>query len=441
MIVMNLLIEWINSLVSSLNTREMAIIIWVIVFLVIIIFIKNTRKAVFDLLRIFFSTKLIIPFIGMTLYISLISYLLSQIGLLNLSLIKDVIFWFIIAAIPLFFKASDINKKYKNFFRNNIFEFISLTTIFSFFINFYTFNIIIELILQPILLFILLLIAFSKSQEKYKPAEKFLSTIFLIIVIYLILNFIYNLFINPNGFAKINTGIIYILPPILTITLLPYIYVLALYIEYDTFYLRLKVVVDDSKTYKYVFKKVLKKYNLDFFRLTAFLSEFKIFNIHKKEDIEKEIVKAEKRIIKKNSTDFTNISSLTLSTLYSAFNIFENKFVSFYKQIDLKIEDNSTDTTLNLTFYDDDELVGEIISYITIERNIKGMITVSDESTTITGQNAAAYSDDAAIGAYIFIDDNDKGEKMIINIDFDPIYPTAYNIIKNTLIIKQNPSD
>jgi hypothetical protein len=95
-------------------------------------------------------------------------------------------------------------------------------------------------------------------------------------VIYLILNFIYNLFINPNGFLNINTGIIYILPPILTVTLLPYIYILALYIEYDSFYLRLKGVFNDSKTYNNVFKKVFKKYNLDFFGLTAFLSEFRI---------------------------------------------------------------------------------------------------------------------------------------------------------------------
>ena len=69
------------------------------------------------------------------------------------------------------------------------------------------------------------------------------------------------------------------------------------------------------------------------------------------------------------------------------------------------------------------------------------MITVSNEDTMIAGQKAAVYSDTGAIGAYIFIDDNDKGEKMIINIDFDPAFPTAYNIIKNTLIIKQNPSE
>jgi hypothetical protein len=418
----------------------MAIIIWLIVFLIIIFFIKSIRNAVFSVIRAFLAIKLIVPFIGMTLYISLILYLLSLIGLFNAILIKDALFWFIIGAIPLFFKAVDIEKKYKKFFRNNAIEFIKLTTFFNFFINFYTFNIIIELILVPVVIVIVLLVAVSKTDEKYKIVENFLNFIIIIIVAYLILNFIYNLFTNPNGFLNANTGLTYILPAILTITLLPYIYILALYIEYDTFYLRLKMVFTDSETYKYVFKKVFKKYNLDFFGLIAFLSEFRIYNMQNNEDINKEILRAEKRVINKNSTYSINISSLTYNTFNSMFSIFENKFISFTKQGNLKIEDYSTDTNLLLMFYDDyDEIIGEINSSTTTEKNIEGMITISNKMKIIAGQKAAAYSNAGAIGSYIFIDDNEKGNKMIITIDFDPAFSRAYNIIENTLVLKQNP--
>jgi hypothetical protein len=222
---------------------------------------------------------------------------------------------------------------------------------------------------------------------------------------------------------------------------LPYIYALALYIEYDSFYSRLKAVPNISKIYKYVFKKVFKKYNLDFFGLTAFLPEFRFYNIQNNADIKKEILKAEKRVNNKNSTDSTKTSHSTLNTFHSMYSPFENKFVSFSKRGDLKIEDKSTDTKLDLMFYDDDELVGQIISDSTTEKNIKGMIALSNESTTIAERKAVIYSDSLAIGAYIFIDDNYKGDKMIISIDFDPAFPTAYNIIENTLMIKQNPRE
>ncbi|PKL67012.1 MAG: hypothetical protein CVV28_08120 [Methanobacteriales archaeon HGW-Methanobacteriales-1] len=436
------LIELINSVTSSLSTREIAIIILLFVFLIIIFSIKSTRKAIFDLLRIILSAKkVIIPFIGMTLYISLILYLLYYIELFNISLVKNAIFWFIIGAIPLFYKTNDIEKKYKNFFRNNVIECFALPAIFSFLINFNTFNVIIELILISIIIFIVLLISVSKTNAKYKPAEKFFSIILVIIFLCLILNFIYNLFINPNGFLSKNTLITFILPAILTIFLLPYIYALALYIEYDSFYSRLKAVPNISKIYKYVFKKVFKKYNLDFFGLTAFLPEFRFYNIQNNADIKKEILKAEKRVNNKNSTDSTKTSHSTLNTFHSMYSPFENKFVSFSKRGDLKIEDKSTDTKLDLMFYDDDELVGQIISDSTTEKNIKGMIALSNESTTIAERKAVIYSDSLAIGAYIFIDDNYKGDKMIISIDFDPAFPTAYNIIENTLMIKQNPRE
>src|SRR5690606_11198386 len=133
-------------------------------------------------------------------------------------------------------------------------------------------------------------------------------------------------------------------------------------------------VPNTSKTYKYIFKKVFKKYNLNFFRLTAFLREFRIYNIRNNEDIEKEILKAEKRVTNKNSTDLPNTSSHTINTFNSIYSPFENKFLSFTKRGDLKIEDNSTDTKLDVMFYDDEELIGQIISHTTTEENIKGMI-------------------------------------------------------------------
>jgi hypothetical protein len=102
----------------------------------------------------------------MTLYISLILYLLYYIELFNISLVKNAIFWFIIGAIPLFYKTNDIEKKYKNFFRNNVIECFALPAIFSFLINFNTFNVIIELILISIIIFIVLLISVSKTNAK-----------------------------------------------------------------------------------------------------------------------------------------------------------------------------------------------------------------------------------------------------------------------------------
>jgi hypothetical protein len=278
-----------------MNTREIAITILFIVFLVGIFSIKGVRKVVPDILKAFFSIKIIIPFIVMILYISLILFILYYLGFLNINLVKDVGFWFFVVAVPLFFTANKVRED-KNFFKTKAIEYVKLTTIFGFLINFYTFNIFVEIIFQIILFALIMLITVSKTEEKYKVVENFLNIIFLIIFASLVIFFINNLFINPNGFININTGIEYILPAILTILLLPFIYSLALYMRYELFYVLLKIRFNESKLYKHIFKEIFKRYNLDLYGLDAFLSKFEIFKIQDREDIEKEILKAEKRV-------------------------------------------------------------------------------------------------------------------------------------------------
>lgn len=297
---MNLLIESMNSFINSLNTREMALMIIGILFLILISSIKKVRKSLLDVVRIFFSSiKILVPFIGMVLYISLILFILYNIGFLNMNHVKDVIFWFFIVAIPLFFTSNKVRED-KNFFKTKAVEYVKLITIFGFLINFYTLPILVELILQLFLLFLILLITVSKTDKKYKRVETFLNIILLIIVAYLVIFSIKSLFVHPNDFININTLITYILPAILTILLLPFIYLWALFMRYELFYVLLKFQFKESKLVGYVFKEVFKRYKLDLYGLDDFLSKFQIFNIKRTEDVEKEIQKAGKKVKSQN---------------------------------------------------------------------------------------------------------------------------------------------
>ena len=295
----NSLIQLISSFVNSLDTGEISIIIISIAFSIWILKYKGVREALCGVVKAFLTTKIIIPFIGMILYISLISLILYHLGILNIDLVKYVIFWFFPVAIPLFFTANRVVED-KNYFKTKAVEYVKITTLFSFFINFYTFNIFGELILQSILLFLILLIAVSKIDKKYKAVENLLSIILLIIVACLVIFFIYSLLKQPNELININTGIAFVLPGILTILLLPYIYLLALYMRYDLFYLLMKAQINDSKLNKYVFKEVFKRYNLNLYGLNDFLSQFVIFNIKNTKDVDKEILNAEKSVKSQN---------------------------------------------------------------------------------------------------------------------------------------------
>ena len=95
----------------------------------------------------------------MVLYVTLILYILHYLGVLHVNHLKDVVFWFVIVAIPLFFTANKVRED-KNYFKTKFVEYVKLITIFGFIINIYTLNIFIEIVLQIVLLFLILLIVF-----------------------------------------------------------------------------------------------------------------------------------------------------------------------------------------------------------------------------------------------------------------------------------------
>lgn len=297
---MNLLLELVNSFINSLSTREMALIILLFaIFLILVFFNKSVRSLIPEIIKLFFSIKL---FIVMILYIALILFILYIMGILNILLTKDVIFWLILVPIPLLYAASKF-KDEKNFFRNKAIGYISLTTFFGFIINFYTFNVFVEIIFLIILFLLIALISVSKTDEKYKPVENFFNILLLIIIFYLVIFFIYNLLINPNDFININTLITYILPSLLTALFLPFVYIFALYMRYETFCVFLKVKYNNPKLRKYVFKEVFKRYNLKLYKFNEFFSEFGCFNAENIEDVEKEIILAEKRAKSRHESD------------------------------------------------------------------------------------------------------------------------------------------
>lgn len=137
-----------------------------------------------------------------------------------------------------------------------------------------------------------------------------------------------------------------------------------------------------------------------------------------------------------NISTSVNTSSKTTTVDSSTF---ENQFISFKKPTDLTIKDNSNTTKLDVLFYQGETLMGEINSATTTTANINAMLS-DGSNTTIAGKTATEYSDSASVGAYIFLEKNNNGEKMVMFIDFDPSYSSDYTLIKDSLTIKQNPS-
>ncbi|MBK7567977.1 MAG: hypothetical protein IPI31_09140 [Bacteroidetes bacterium] len=158
----------------------------------------------------------------------------------DITLLKDTIFWFISVALLLFFTIN--NAKNTGFFKKAFIETFKLTIVIEYIVNLYTFNLIVELMLFPILLIMFIIPVVTESNpnqkqlgEKIKSLSSFFGLIiFIIIIIKSVIEF--------NVLASINNIYSFLLPLIMTMLILPFLYFLALFINYEELWTRIKIL-------------------------------------------------------------------------------------------------------------------------------------------------------------------------------------------------------
>lgn len=211
------------------NTRELAIIAWAIVF-----FAWLLRKP--DVLKSFLSSLKTLPrlwkiFASMIAYIGLSIFALKTLSLWNIGLLKVTIFWFFGWAFFMLINISRI-KSERHYFKKTISEIIGLTVIVSFVENFYTFPLIVELFLVPFIVLIVTLAAYSKIKNEYLIGRVMNQTLVLVGFIVLVMS-IGEIIVNFPKFVAYATLQEFLLPMLLSLMYLPYLYLLSWYMQYE----------------------------------------------------------------------------------------------------------------------------------------------------------------------------------------------------------------
>lgn len=116
-----------SSLLNIFSNREFALILWVLIAIVFLLILRGGIKPIITISKIFFSKKLLIVHISLTIFLIPIIMLTKALGLWDL---KDFIFWFIGVALILLFSAA--SKKDTIYFKNILLDGIKLTAMIEF---------------------------------------------------------------------------------------------------------------------------------------------------------------------------------------------------------------------------------------------------------------------------------------------------------------------
>lgn len=247
-----------KNIFEIFNNREIATAIWICIISIVFLFKSEIRKSVVNLLKIFFYWKIQLFMFSLIIYSLIIISLLYLIKFWTFDFLKDSIIWFCFTGIVLSFDTAT-KSKYKSLFKKIIFDNIKVLIILEFIINTYTFSLIGEIIFLPIITFIAMIEVVSKFNNKYSPVEKLTNYIQIVIGIIILTLSIIKIITDFKNFGNLNTLRSFLLPPFLSISILPFIYLMIIISHYEQLFLRLNFYkTKNKKLINYAKKKIFR---------------------------------------------------------------------------------------------------------------------------------------------------------------------------------------
>lgn len=273
------------------STREVAIIIWSSIFIVGIILIVKP-KAFFDLLKAFFDYKIQVPLWLMFIYITGIIICLYYFKIWNLGLLKDTVIWSLASATVLFFsmnKAKDFT-----YFKPILIGNLKAIAILEFITNFYTFNFITEMIVIPIMTFVGIFQIYAEHSARTNPEHLkvagCLKNFFVFVGIFIFIYISYETYKYYEELLTVQNIKSLLLPFALTIFLIPFLYFLALYMNYEILFIRIPYLIEKEKKQKKLKVNILLYANINLNKLHKISKDLN-WDIIKKHGVKKSLKK------------------------------------------------------------------------------------------------------------------------------------------------------
>jgi hypothetical protein len=256
-----------NEILNSFSTREAALIIWILIALIFCLLKKSIRESLFGILKALMANKILISILLFFTHTSFYVFILLKLGLWDKSLLKDTIFWTIGFGFVALMNVNKVNNK--TYFKQLFFDAIKWTIVIEFIVNFFTFSLITELILLPVIVLSATMQAVASFEEKHKQVEILLKKFLLYLSLSIFFFSLYKTITNYSDLFTFDNFKSFILPVILSMTFLPFMYLYSLYVKYETLWVTLKFIIRNDKDRKRVKRYILWVANLNINKLVS----------------------------------------------------------------------------------------------------------------------------------------------------------------------------
>ena len=239
------------------NNRQLAIVVWLVVALAWMLTRRGTRTALGGVVRALSARKIAVPLLLMCAYMSAVVVGLRRLGLWNFSLTTATVFWFASTALVLFGQF-EMASRSPRFFRRAVVGAVSVTVLVSFLADLHPMNIAVEFILIPTLVLLGGTLALAEAHAEYASLRGLLSWGITIVGFFVLGYSVLHAVEHAGSLLTLANGRAFALPVLLTVSLMPFVYGLAVYGSYDGLLNRLSIQLrDDRDIYRRLRRRLL----------------------------------------------------------------------------------------------------------------------------------------------------------------------------------------
>lgn len=260
-----------SGLQAIFNNRELALLLWIAV-IVLALLLTKVRKSLTPIIQILTKRLFLIIFSLIGAYLFGIILLFRNLEVWQNSNLKDVLFWLFSVGLILVFKINDA--KSNAYFKGIFLSATKWTIVLEFVVNLYSFSLFTEIIILPVLVFLAMTQAVAEMDEKHKVVSKFFQYVIAIAGLSIFTYSFYKTIVNFDDVLTFQNLVSSLLPSTITILFIPFLYFLALYSTYESYFIHLDFMTIKNDKVKVVKKLILRIANINLDKLLRIKKNF-----------------------------------------------------------------------------------------------------------------------------------------------------------------------
>ena len=218
---------------ATFKDREIATGIWLLFAFILCLFLKDVRRGMWGILKASLSSKLLILFGSLAVNVTGLCWAFLWLGLWTTNQLASAVLWFLLSGLALTGRTVSV-KEDQVYFKNFFLDSFRVVAIFEFLVVAYSFSLPVELVLVPCMAFVGLMIGFAGIKKEHASVKTLFEWIAFAVVVVTLWKSVGSIWEQPEAFFTTQTGRNFLLPVLLTVGSIPFLYIWYCYSHIET---------------------------------------------------------------------------------------------------------------------------------------------------------------------------------------------------------------